>query len=148
MCIRDRVYSQRPFQSMIRTLASLLGIVTLAAAAQAQTVSTPTIYSSSEDFAKFAMKLRESALSQIEPKVFVPTTSGNRGISGRYPWKTGIVTTIFWVGESATQNNPVHNRSSSWDSDWQASFGGFDNPDPAARRNFCLLYTSPSPRDS
>jgi hypothetical protein len=121
---------------MIRTLASLLGIATLAVAAQAQTVSTPTIYSSSEDFAKFAMKLRESALSQIEPKVFVPTTSGNRGISGRYPWKTGIVTTIFWVGESATQNNPVHNRSSSWDSDWSGSFGGYDNPDPSARRNF------------
>src|SRR5678816_1515065 len=89
------VYSQRPFQSMIRTLASLLGIVTLAAAAQAQTVSTPTIYSSSEDFAKFAMKLRESALSQIEPKVFVPTTSGNRGISGRYPWKASIVTVSY-----------------------------------------------------
>jgi hypothetical protein len=130
------VYSQRPFQRMIRTLASLLGIVTLAVAAQAQTVSTPTIYSSSEDFAKFAMKLRESALSQIEPKVFVPTTSTNRGVSGRYPWKANIVTTVFWVGESATQNNPVHNRSSSWDSDWQTSFGGYDNPDPTARRNF------------
>ena len=82
------------------------------------------------------MKLRESALSQIEPKVFVPTTSGNRGISGRYPWKTSIVTTVFWVGESATQNNPVHNRSSSWDANWAINFGGYDNPDPNARRNF------------
>jgi len=130
------VYSQRPFQRMIRTLASLMGIFALAAAAEGQTVSTPTIYSSSEDFAKFAMKLRESALSQIEPKVFVPTTSANRGVSGRYPWKAGIVTTVFWVGESATQNNPVHNRSSSWDSDWSGSYGGYDNPDPDARRNF------------
>jgi len=121
---------------MTRTFASLLGIVAFAGVAQAQTVSNPTIYSSSEDFAKFAMKLRESALSQIEPKVFVPTTSANRGIAGKYPWKAGIVTTVFWVGESATQNNPVHNRSSSWDSDWSGSFGGYDNPDPAARRNF------------
>jgi hypothetical protein len=45
--------------------------------------------------------------------------------------------------ESATQNNPVHNRSSSWDSDWQASFGGFDNPDPAARRNFIPINVIP-----
>ncbi|MEM6910754.1 MAG: hypothetical protein AAF555_04150 [Verrucomicrobiota bacterium] len=50
-----------------------------------------------------------------------------------YPWKKKIVATIFWVGEDATQNNPVHNRASSWDQWWEESFGGYDDPDPAAR---------------
>lgn len=58
---------------------------------------------------------------------------------GRYPWRTGIVTTIFWVGEPAAQNNPVSNVASSWDSDWQGSFGGFDDPEPAGRKNLLPL---------
>ena len=93
--------------------------------AQRATAQSP--YKSNEEFAKYAMKLREAAISSIEPRVVVPTQAPN------YSWKTGIVTTVFWVGESASTNNPVHNRSSSWDADWASSFGGFDNPDPAAR---------------
>jgi len=54
----------------------------------------------------------------------------------RYPWKLEIVATVFWVGESATENNPVHNHMSSWDTKWSANFGGFDNPNPSARINF------------
>jgi hypothetical protein len=87
-------------------------------------------FQSSADFARYAMKLREESILKLEPQVIVPTNSGNRGL---YPWKLGIVTTIFWVGESATQNNPVHNFSSSWDKYWHSTFGGYDNPDPAAR---------------
>lgn len=55
---------------------------------------------------------------------------------GRYPWKSKIVTTVFWVGESASVNNPVHNRSSCWDQNWKESFGGSDSPDPAKRRGW------------
>ena len=33
----------------------------------------------------------------------------------RYPWKSNIVTTIFWIGEKPSGNNPVPNRVSSWD---------------------------------
>jgi len=54
---------------------------------------------------------------------------------GRYPWRTDIVTTIFWVGEPPAKNNPVSNVASSWDSDWQRSFGGYDNPARSARKN-------------
>jgi hypothetical protein len=96
--------------------------------------STP--YSSSADFAKYAMKLRESAILRMEPQVVIPTTSRTLGVSGRYPWKTGIVTTTFWIGEPAGGNNPVHNVSSSWDLNWQSSYGGYDNPNPESRRNF------------
>lgn len=124
---------------MTRLIPSLSGIFFCAASLQAQT----SVLSSSEDFDRFARKLRESALSSIEPKVQVPTTSGFRGISGRYPWKMNIVTTIFWVGESAAANNPVHNRSSSWDLDWAINFGGYDNPDPAGRRDFMPAHFVP-----
>src|SRR5687768_2346466 len=91
-------------------------------------------YQSSSDFAKYAMKLREQSILQLEPQVIVPTVSTQPGVRGLYPWKLNIVTTTFWVGESAGQNNPVHNFSSSWDKEWYRTFGGFDNPDTGARR--------------
>jgi hypothetical protein len=99
-------------------------------------VSAQTPYQSSADFAKYAMKLRESAILRMEPQVVIPTATRTLSVSGRYPWKTGIVTTTFWIGEPAGGNNPVHNVSSSWDLNWMQSFGGYDNPNPAARRNF------------
>lgn len=91
-------------------------------------------YQSSADFAKYAMKVRENSLLELEPRVIVPTESTRAGVRGLYPWKLNIVTTVFWVGESATRNNPVHNFSSSWDINWHTSFGGFDDPDTKNRR--------------
>jgi hypothetical protein len=98
--------------------------------------SAQSPYESSADFAKYAMKLRESAILRMEPQVVIPTTSRTLGVSGKYPWKTQIVTTTFWIGEPAGGNNPVHNFSSSWDLNWEQSYGGYDNPSPASRRNF------------
>lgn len=54
----------------------------------------------------------------------------------RFPWKKDIVTTVFWIGEQPTANNPVPNRASSWDKNWTRSYGGFDNPNPAQRHDF------------
>src|ERR1700679_1076063 len=98
------------------------------------TASAQSPYQNSTDFAKYAMKLRESALLKMEPQILIPTSQ--RIFGGKYPWKTGIVTTIFWVGEPAGGNNPVHNFSSSWDLHWEQSYGGFDNPNPAGRRGY------------
>ena len=102
-------------------------------------------YQSSEDFARYAMKLRESALLKIEPQVFVPTTSRPSffGFGGRYPWKVNIVTTVFWVGEKPTQNNPVPNTKSAWDANWVISYGGFDDPDANHRRNYIPANFTP-----
>jgi hypothetical protein len=102
-------------------------------------------YQSSEDFARYAMKLRESALLKIEPEVFVPTTSRPSlfGFNGRFPWKVDIVTTVFWVGERPTQNNPVPNTRSSWDINWVTDFGGYDDPDPNNRRNYIPANFTP-----
>ena len=91
-------------------------------------------YATAADFAKYAMKLREQALLKVEPQVFIPTSS--RPAIQRYPWKTNIVTTVFWIGEQAGGNNPVPNYRSAWDFNWTSNYGGYDNPDASARRNY------------
>jgi hypothetical protein len=54
----------------------------------------------------------------------------------QYDWKRNINTTVFWVGEKPTQNNPVPNHASSWDQKWAKHYGGYDNPSPKARKGF------------
>jgi hypothetical protein len=61
----------------------------------------------------------------------------------RFPWRKNIVTTLFWVGEKASENNPVPNHSSSWDKNWAKNYGGLDDPDPARRRNFTPVKFQP-----
>jgi hypothetical protein len=123
---------------LLVTLSGALGIFTLAGRLHAETP-----YQSGADFAKYAQKLRESAILKIEPSspisqpsVQTPTSgrtlTTTSSLSGRYPWKLGIVTTIFWIGEGTTPRNPTPNRASSWDSNWMGKYGGVDNPN---RRN-------------
>jgi hypothetical protein len=104
-------------------------------------VQAQSPYESSADFAKYAMNLREQAMLKVEPQVFVPTSS--RTSTQRYPWKTNIVTTVFWIGEQPTENNPVPNTKSSWDANWTASYGGYDSPDPSNRRNYIPVSFTP-----
>jgi hypothetical protein len=47
----------------------------------------------------------------------------------RYPWKIGIVSTVFWVGEIG--GGPANTRSA-WDPNWEGTYGGVDDP---VRRN-------------
>lgn len=76
------------------------------------------------------------------PKVTVPTASrpvapmrAPAAAPSRilYPWKLQVTCTIFWIGETPTARNPTPNNMSSWDQQWSANFGGFDDPDPANR---------------
>lgn len=90
--------------------------------------------SSSTDFQKAAMRLRENALLKLEPQVIAATNF--RSGFNRYPWKRGIVTTVFWVGERPTANNPVPNFKSSWDPRWAQNYGGLDDPDPSRRKSY------------
>jgi len=62
---------------------------------------------------------------------------------GRYLWKRGIVTTIFWVGERPGGHNPVPNLRSSWDRYWAYNYGGYDNPEAGSRRNFIPIKFVP-----
>jgi hypothetical protein len=68
------------------------------------------------------------------PKVFAPTQP--REVYTRFPWKLDIVTTVFWIGETPTANNPVPNTVSAWDRRWTSNFGGYDDPDPDSRDGF------------
>ena len=73
-------------------------------------------------------------------------TQGTRSpvvMASRYPWKPNIVTTVFWVGEPAGGNNFTANRSSSWDANWSHNYGGYDNPNPEARRNYTPVNFTP-----
>ncbi|MES2506078.1 MAG: hypothetical protein V4599_05210 [Verrucomicrobiota bacterium] len=76
------------------------------------------------------------------PRVNSPTMP-RLGYS-KYPWKTDIMATVFWVGEQPTENNPTPNNKSSWDTEWEKNFGGYDDPDPLKRgNNFCPLNFTP-----
>jgi hypothetical protein len=129
--------SPKHFHSAL--LAPVLGLAMTLVLAGTGAAQSP--YQTSSDFAKYAQKLRESAILKMEPTVQVSTTGHSSLMSlfsgsDRYPWHTQIVTTIFWVGERAAGNNPTPNRASSWDPNWEAAYGGFDTPDPAHRRDF------------
>ena len=103
----------------------------------ATTLPAQSPYSSSSDFEQHARMLRENALMKVEPQVWVPTTSSRSApLFSRYAWKTNITTTIFWIGELPTKNNPTPNHASSWDPNWANNYGGFDDPDPAHRNGF------------
>jgi hypothetical protein len=65
------------------------------------------------------------------PTVYAPTRP--RVATPLYPWKSNIVTTVFWIGEGATSVSNAVNYHSSWDPSWQNNYGGFDDPDPKNR---------------
>ena len=78
--------------------------------------------------------LRDSILFNVGPGNIEPVPV--EPPSEKYPWHPQIVTTVFWIGETPSGNNPVPNRSSAWDSNWARNFGGSDSPEPSERRGF------------
>jgi hypothetical protein len=64
--------------------------------------------------------------SGVDITALAPDLSIKRDESSRcYPWKMGIVSTVFWVGE--TGSGPTNARSA-WDQNWVSSYGGVDDP--------------------
>lgn len=118
---------------------AILAVLIVTATLRASEAQSPI--SSSSDFQKYAQRLRENALVKVEPQVVAP--SAFRSGFNRYPWKRQIVTTVFWIGERPTVNNPVPNHKSSWDVNWARNYGGYDNPDPATRRNYIPAKFTP-----
>ena len=45
-----------------------------------------------------------------------------------YPWRSNIITTIFWIGEGSTPISSTTNVASAWDLDWRDSNSGSDSP--------------------
>jgi hypothetical protein len=93
-------------------------------------------------FNKKSDKLSEGL--SLDPISFSPRNFLAPSESGqRYPWKKSIVTTVFWIGEQPSGNNPVPNRASSWDKNWTKNYGGFDDPNPAHRSNYIPVKFTP-----
>ena len=90
-------------------------------------------------------KLSEDMLLNVDSIAFAPRhLNGMRpGAGEHYPWKRNIVTTVFWIGETPSENNPTPNQSSSWDKNWAKSYGGFDDPNPARRQDYIPVKFTP-----
>jgi hypothetical protein len=70
----------------------------------------------------------------VTPWLKGPSNSSSvAAAKSHFPWKTNIVATVFWVGEAPSGNNLTPNLESSWDQNWMATFGGYDDPDPLHR---------------
>ena len=55
-------------------------------------------------------------------------TNYNKKPKSFYPWKTSIITTIFWIGEGGSTISPTDNIGSAWDEDWRINNRGNDDP--------------------
>ena len=122
--------TQGSSQQIQATSSSSLGIAGLGEAPEGATI--PLFSSNAGHLVPGAFPI--SAPRTSLPKVFAPTQP--REVYTRFPWKLDIVTTVFWIGETPTANNPVPNTVSAWDRRWTSNFGGYDDPDPDGRDGF------------
>src|SRR5258708_31878060 len=125
------------------TLTALLSSVTSLFAHEAVTKAEPTKVKLSK---KSEEKSEESRV-RVESLAFTPShlRSARPSPGEPYPWKRQIVTTVFWIGEKPSENNPVPNRSSSWDKDWSKSYGGSDPANPEQRHDYTPGECPPPP---
>jgi hypothetical protein len=123
-------------------IALLLSSVSSLFAAAAPSAPSPTKVKLSK---KSSESKKDDGLMSVDALVFTPRhlSSGSAGARERYSWRKEIVTTVFWIGEKPSANNPVPNRSSSWDKDWTKNYGGFDDPNPAKRSNYIPVNFTP-----
>ena len=117
---------------------ALLAVFSLASltarAAPPTPADPPSTAEKSADFKANAEQRRQAEILKMESLSPVPDPHTSVPVS-RYPWKTGIVTTVFWVG-SGPGDKSRGQTASAWDRDWVRSFGGFDDPLPAHRKDF------------
>jgi hypothetical protein len=125
-------------KKIIHTFAALLSSVTAFFAHGAVTKAEPT----KANFSKKSERKSDDSRVSLASLLFAPNHL--RSAPGKsYPWKCQIVTTIFWIGEQPSGNNPVPNRSSSWDKSWSKSYGGFDDPNPLHRSDYTPVNFTP-----
>ena len=88
---------------------------------------------------------KENKLLSIDPYAAAPQSDPpfTKPAAEKFPWKKEIVTTVFWIGEKPTLNNPTPNKSSSWDKDWAKNYGGMDDPDRRNRRDYIPVSFTP-----
>ena len=129
--------------TITHTIAVLLSSVSSLFSASTPAATSPTKVKLSKKTT--SSKLQEDILLNVDSVAFAPRylKSAPLAPDERYPWKRNIVTTVFWIGEQPSGNNSIPNRSSSWDKDWARSYGGFDDPNPARRRDYIPAKFTP-----
>lgn len=89
---------------------------------------------------------KDDSLLRVDPISFSPAPNSAPPFTKpgeSFPWKQQIVTTVFWIGEKPTANNPVPNRTSSWDANWTKNYGGYDDPEKSHRHDFTPVKFTP-----
>ncbi len=126
-----------PFTHTIAVLLSSISAV-FAPSAPAQAPAAKFKLSKTQN------RLNEEVLLKVDPIGYTPPLSLNaqKG-EARFPWKEDIVTTVFWIGENPSGNNPVPNHASSWDAAWAKNYGGYDDPNPTHRQNYIPVKFTP-----
>jgi len=126
---------------VIHTIAALLSSVAALFAHGTVTKEEPI----KTKLTKKSDRRSDESVVSLDSLAFAPNHARSAPPSpgARYPWKQQIVTTIFWIGEKPSGNNPVPNRSSSWDKEWSQSYGGFDDPNPTHRSDYVPVNFTP-----
>lgn len=127
--------------TITHTIAVILSSVSalFAPSAPAQGVSAKLKLSKKQHRLSDDLLLRVDPIGSTPPELSLNRKKGD----SRYPWKNAIVTTIFWIGENPTANNPVPNHASSWDKSWARNYGGYDNPNRSCRRDYIPVAFTP-----
>jgi len=127
--------------TVTHTIAALLSSITSLFAQSAPVKPAPAKVKAS----KKSDRMSEDIMVSLDSLAFAPRhlVDATTPAAQRFPWKQNIVTTVFWIGEEPTANNPVPNRSSSWDAQWTRNYGGFDDPNPSRRKEFIPVKFTP-----
>jgi len=120
------------------TLSSISALFTHAAAGAVPAPKLKLSKKSSEPKKDNTLKFDPTTFSPA-----VPVDPPLNQAAEKYPWRKEIVTTVFWIGEKPTANNPVPNRSSSWDTNWTKNYGGYDDPEKGRRHDFIPVKFTP-----
>src|SRR5207244_12762578 len=123
------------------TFAALLSSASSLFANSARTKAEPT----KVKLGKKSEKKSDESRVRVDSLTFAPSRlrSAPPSPGEPYPWRCQIVTTIFWIGEKPSENNPVPNLSSSWDKERSKSYGGLDDPNPAREQDYTPLTCPP-----
>jgi hypothetical protein len=127
--------------TVTHTIAALLSSVTAMFAQSTQVKSSPAKVKVS----KKSDRMSEDVMVSLNSLAFAPhhLNDPNMPAAQAFSWRQNIVTTVFWIGEEPSGNNPIPNQSSSWDKQWTRSYGGFDDPSPARRKEFMPVKFTP-----
>lgn len=98
------------------------------------------LFGSSKNTEGMPITATSTNATSTETTATTTATSTDSGI-----WKSAIAT-VFWVGEpSDADNNFIPNTMSAWDEEWQAHYGGVDDPDSRCGSRPCAFMPKENP---